>query len=541
VTGVTPALKRGSHHPWALARLAVALAVLLLTALRLEAGGVVGDGTPQSCTEPAFVARLAGGGVVTFNCGGPAVIPITSAKTLTATTTIDGTGQSIVFDGGGATRLFQTTFGFNPITLTFRNVGLRNGRAPDFGGAIRLAYQDPQNWTTLNIEYVAFVSNVAAAAGNDVGGGAIYAQGGRVNITGGTFVSNRGGNGGAIGNLQAVFTIQDSLFLANGTHAQSQQFAGNGGAIYVDGSSNSLLVIRRSTFRQNTATNLGGAIHVYQYAGASGLSIEDSTFDGNATQNNGGAIYHQNGTLSVTRSTFVGNQTVGQGGAIWLLQASVTHISNSTFTGNRANGYRPNPGSVGLGGALTIQGQSNVTLSHCTIVGNHADWVGGGIVGGMGGGSTTVLRGSIVAHNTAANGGNPWNIAHNCSSQLLDGGYNVQYPNRAHPGDGNDPNCTAAVIIAQPNLAPLGGQGGPTATMAPNFGSPAIDAVAAGCPAPGTDQRGRFRPQGAACDIGAVEGQAGLFADGFESGGLSAWSLVFPFTWGFGGEAAKRR
>jgi hypothetical protein len=502
---------------------------LSLAAVRAQAGGVVGDGTPQSCTEAALVARLAGGGTVTFNCGAGAVIPITSTKTLTSTTTIDGSNQVITLDGGGAVRLFQTTFGFSPITLTFRNITLRNGRAPDFGGAIRLAYQDTPNWTTLNIEYVAFVSNVAAAAGNDVGGGAIYAQGGRVNITGGTFVSNSGGNGGAIGNLQAVFTIQNSLFLANSTHAQTEQFAGNGGAIYVDGSSNSLLVIRRSTFRQNTSTNLGGAIHVYQYAGASGLSIEDSTFDRNVTLRNGGAIYHQNGTLTVARSSFVGNETTGQGGAIWLLQAPGTTITNSTFTGNRANGFVPNNGSSGLGGALTIQGQSNVTISHCTIVGNHADWVGGGIVGGMGGGSTTVIRGSIVANNTAANGGNPWNIAHNCSSQLLDGGYNLQFPNRAHPGDPNDPNCTSAVLIAQPNLAALGSQGGPTETMPPNPGSPAIDAVAVGCPGPVSDQRGRNRPDGARCDIGAVEGQAGLFGDGFESGDLSAWAAVVVF------------
>jgi predicted outer membrane repeat protein len=501
---------------------------LLLGAARLQAGGVVGDGTPQSCTEAALVARLAGGGNVTFNCGGPVVIPFTSAKTLTASTTVDGSGQAITFDGGGATRFFQTTFGFTPLTLTFRNLTMRNGRAADFGGAIRLSVQDQANWTTLNVDRVTFLTNTAAAAGNDVGGGAIYAQGNYVNITGSTFTGNRGGNGGALGSLAAVFTVQDSTFTGNATHAQTQQFAGSGGAIYIDGSSNSVLVIRRSTFRQNTSTNIGGAIFLFQYAGASGMVIEDSTFDGNVTVQNGGAIYHQNGTLSVARSTFVGNQTVGQGGALWLLEASTATISNSTFYGNRANGFRPNPGSVGLGGAMIIHGSSIVSISHCTIVGNFADWVGGGIVGGMSNGSATTLRGSIVAHNTAANGGNPWNIAHNCSRQLLDGGYNIQYPTHANPGDPNDPNCTAGVLIAQPNLAALGSQGGPTETMGPNAGSPAIDAVASGCPAPVSDQRGRARPEGPRCDIGAVEGQAGLFADGFDTGNLSAWTSVFP-------------
>lgn len=506
----------------------LAVLALALGAAPAQAAGVVGDGTPQSCTEAALVARLAGGGTVTFNCGAPVVIPITSAKTLTATTTIDGTGQAITLDGGGATRFFQTTFQFQPVTITLRRLTLRNGRAADYGGAIRLAYQDLANWTTLNVDRVVFLSNVAEAAGNDVGGGAIYAQGGRVNVIGSTFTGNRGGNGGAIGNLQAVFTIEDSLFAGNSTHARTQPFAGNGGAIYVDGSSNSLLAVRRTTFRQNTSTNLGGAIHVYQYAGASGLALEDSTFDGNSTVNNGGALYHQNGTLAVARSTFVGNRTVGQGGAIWLLEASQVTLVNSTFAGNRADGVRPNDGSVGLGGALAIQGSSTVLISQCTIVGNHADWVGGGIVGGMGGGSATTLRATIVADNSAANGGNPWNIAHNCSSQLLDGGDNIQFPGRANPGDPNDPNCTATVLIAAPNLAPLGPQGGPTHTRPPLPGSPALDGVAAGCPGPVTDQRGRVRPEGPRCDVGATEGRAGLFADGFDGGDLSSWSFVFP-------------
>ena len=505
------------------------LCVLLLAAAgRLEAGGVVGTGTPQSCTEAALDARLAGGGTVTFNCGAAgAVIPITATKTLTTSVTIDGTGAPIVLDGGGTTRLFETTYQFAPFTVVLRQLTLRNGHAADFGGAIRLNYQEPQNWTTLGITGVQFLNNVAAAAGNDVGGGAIYAQGGYVTILGSTFSGNLGGNGGAIGNLQALFDIEGCTFTGNATHAATQNFAGNGGAIYVDGSSNGLLIIRNTVFRQNTSSNLGGAIHIYQYAGNSGLLIENSTFDRNVTVNNGGALYHQNGTLNVQGSTFVGNETVGQGGAIWLLEASSVGIVNSTFTGNRANGRRPNNGSIGLGGALTIQGSSHVTISHCTIVGNFADWVGGGIVGGMSGGSTTSLHASIVANNTAANGGNPWNIGFNCSSQLADGGSNIQYPNR-NTGDPNDKNCTAAVTIAQPNLAALASLGGPTQVMAPNGGSPALDAVTSGCPPPATDQRGRPRPEGPRCDIGAVEGVASLFQDGFETGNLSRWNFAFP-------------
>ena len=54
-------------------------------------------------------------------------------------------------------------------------------------------------------------------------------------------------------------------------------------------------------------------------------------------------------------------------------------------------------------------------------------------------------------------------------------------------------------------LDPLADNGGPTLTRLPVAGSIAIDAAAGigGCPA--TDQRGVPRPQGPACDAGAVE------------------------------------
>jgi hypothetical protein len=73
-------------------------------------GGVVGNGAPASCTEAAFAAALAGGGTVAFNCGGPVVIPITSTKVLSRSTTIDGSGQQVTLDGGGTTKMFLTTY-----------------------------------------------------------------------------------------------------------------------------------------------------------------------------------------------------------------------------------------------------------------------------------------------------------------------------------------------------------------------------------------------------------------------------------------------
>jgi hypothetical protein len=64
---------------------------------------------------------------------------------------------------------------------------------------------------------------------------------------------------------------------------------------------------------------------------------------------------------------------------------------------------------------------------------------------------------------------------------------------------------------AEPGLGGLGDNGGSTQTRLPQSGSPLIDAIPTGsCQADGAsgisiDQRGVSRPQGAGCDIGAVE------------------------------------
>jgi hypothetical protein len=60
------------------------------------------------------------------------------------------------------------------------------------------------------------------------------------------------------------------------------------------------------------------------------------------------------------------------------------------------------------------------------------------------------------------------------------------------------------VSNAQLALLPLHNNGGPTRTHALASGSVAID-HGVGCPPPDADQRGVARPQGPACDAGAVE------------------------------------
>lgn len=81
--------------------------VMAACSVPARAAGVVGDGSPASCTQAALAAALVGGGIVTFDCGpGTVSIPLTAEQVITASTTIDGGGR-IGLLGQDVTRLFR--------------------------------------------------------------------------------------------------------------------------------------------------------------------------------------------------------------------------------------------------------------------------------------------------------------------------------------------------------------------------------------------------------------------------------------------------
>lgn len=488
-----------------------ALALVLLLPGLARAEGVVGNGTPGSCTQAALDSALAGGGAVTFSCGGgPVTIPITSTKTISAATPTDVDGGGLVtLDGQDAVRLFYVDY---QRQLALRNLTLRRGRVADVGAAVRSHYHE-RGTAALTVVNVRFEDNVCTQAGDDVGGGAIYLQGGVSTVDASTFLRNRGGNGGAIGYLGGDgagpangLTIRDSVFVGNETQDRVSSFGATGGALYVDGSGGGEVRIERCTFRDNAAW-AGGAIHSVMYLSPQALVIADSTFlENRATGGNGGAVYHQEGSLAFTGSLVAGNRAFTQGGGLWLYRPTSAAVTNVTFTGNRAEGAVA-PSGYAIGGAFSVYPSgANVTLSHLTVAHNHAGWTGGGITVAAPASNVTI-RASIVSHNTAANGGNPWNIGQNCdvgSPPMTDGGDVIEYPQR-NLGDGNDENCVAVPVIAEPLLGPLADHGGPVETVPLLPGSPAVDAAYAGCAA-AVDARGAARPAGPRCDVGAFEG-----------------------------------
>src|SRR5437016_4939593 len=88
---------------------------------------VVGTGTAASCTEATLSACLPDGasfdGTLTFGCGGARTITVTSTKTISADTAIDG-GNLIIISGGGTVGVFSVDPG---VMFTVKSVTIVNG------------------------------------------------------------------------------------------------------------------------------------------------------------------------------------------------------------------------------------------------------------------------------------------------------------------------------------------------------------------------------------------------------------------------------
>ena len=217
------------------------------------------------------------------------------------------------------------------------------------------------------------------------------------------------------------------------------------------------------------------------------LNLVDSEVSDNTSTNHpGGGVYgFFNSTVNITRSTVSGNLSGDVAGGVRSL--GNTTVSNSTFSGNTSTVWHG-------GGIFHTDGQLNV--DHATFTGNiaPAGTASGIVVATFGAPAAMTLTNSIMEGNNGAFG---------CATEggalatITSGGGNID----------NDGSCPLTEAGDQPNtdalLGPLVNNGGPTLTHDLGEGSPAIDGAIGTCPA--TDQRGVARPQGAGCDIGAVE------------------------------------
>jgi hypothetical protein len=301
---------------------------LLLGSSPAHAGGVVGGGTPGSCTWAALNAALTGGGSVTFDCGSvPVTISLSGSLVVFGgeTATVDG-GDLITLDGNDMLQIFYVV---NGGTLHLRNIDLIRGRSGS-GGAI----YNEQNGT-LDLDRVEIGQSVAEGTSSGSGGGGIYTLG--------------------------TLRIDRSVLLQNQA-LNSVSPPRSGGALLVGGGT---ATVRNTTFIANSA-NYGAAI--YQPQGT--LTLENVslinnvawpyTHNMNTNAGEGGAIYTF-AALNLTNTTFTGN-IADTGGGLFAANFSNNTLLNVTMNANRAD----------TGGGIFNNSSNNITLKN-TIVANSRD------------------------------------------------------------------------------------------------------------------------------------------------------------------------
>ncbi len=292
--------------------------------------------------------------------------------------------------------------------------------------------------------------------------------------------------------------------------------------LYIDGSTSNGIITSASkidgfTIRDGYSTNThGGGIYCNGNGAGSVCSpkLNNINFFNNAAYG-GGALYNDgnNGGESsplVQNSTFAYNTASYSGGAFYNQANTGTSsplFENVTFYANHAEV------AGGVMYAGSFNGDSSPTFIHVTFYGNSSEQRGGlfAIASTTSRPSYFTVINSIVWANTAVIE-HPLVVNVSSRGEFLNTAIDVECPTYV----GVKYTCTDT-ITADPKMGLFKNNGGFTLTLLPH---PVASAIGVGIVAecPDSDQRGMVRPQGEACDLGAVEMKISdevIFKNGF--------------------------
>ncbi len=460
-----------------------------------------------------------------------------SGKTLTIDATANGLTKGVVIarssTGGTANfRLFDVGVGSS---LTLRGLTLSNGYAAAgnaaYGGGALGAGGAIFNQGTLSLLRCTLDANTArgGSSGGPSGlyGGAGVGQDSQFDVGGGPNGGARGaqasdanfgsnGNGGPGGTGGSGGLGGGGGVGAYGGYADGTGSGGNGGSGGVGGFGG------------------GGAV-----GGSAGLGGSGSVSSRGSSGSGGSGGFGAGGGAAAGPTTPVvgatggfgggsafassGGGGAGMGGAIFNDAGNVA-LTNVTLTNDLAqggNGSSSSDNGSGYGGAI-FNYAGSLTQDFVTLSGNNVAAGTGGRGGSANGGAIYSLADSAAAcsagGNTCSTSGNATLTMNHSIAANSRGGAQDVVVNAINSGSSSGSGAYNAIGAATGFTAsnavsgtlslgalPATLTGGLVDVMIPQTGSVAIDAAGSAPCSQATDQRGMSRPQGAACDVGAVE------------------------------------
>lgn len=249
----------------------------------MGSGTVGAAGVVSECTQSALEAAIAGGGEVSFDCGGTDIALDSPLVFESIEVQIDGASPAgtmrLIAADGAQTQLLKVS---SSATVTLRNVALSGGRGPN-GGAI-------DNAGTLVLDAVSIVDSRAEA------------------------------NGGAIANAGVMQAT--TLTLTGNVAGQA------GGGLYNAGEAS----VAAAEWTENQAGAVGGAVANFGTLSATRLRLA-----ANRSDSVGGGLYNR-GTAALTQASVVDNLAAVAGGGVH---------SEGRLTLTNATIARNNSGSTG--------------------------------------------------------------------------------------------------------------------------------------------------------------------------------------------------
>ncbi|MER5687523.1 hypothetical protein [Streptomyces sp. NPDC002205] len=268
---------------------------------------------------------------------------------------IDGIGGAVLVLGGA--------------DLAVNSSQLTDNHATIDGGAI-----DGQAGSTITVTSSVLEKNTAGSSGGGI------AKFGGVTLTRSEVSKNTAGFGGGVAVADGSATFSHSR--VNGNTA-----TGAGGGVELIGATGAFESTHVSGNKATGAGAVGGGIFD---AGNSIITLRSSWVRGNSATDQGGGILSKR-ELNVRRSTVQDNSAGSQGGGVW--SGGTTRLDGTELNGNRTT-------AVGsLGGGL-FAGSGTATLNRSEVINNRADGMGsngGGLYEQPG--STVTIDQTTVANN----------------------------------------------------------------------------------------------------------------------------------------------